>query len=311
MKDDMHLITEKFPNYSKSEKDFPVRYYYAFANEPSVVVYQRMADQLLAAATKKVWVPLLRMSHGEFTLCVGRPAPKKITQLPKYYLKNTLRRLGVMPMVDYRGNSKGDLNDGKSREKLTVQEFKQLKADWIAAMQVIGRQGIIAPAFNDRTSYVECIDGMIRFFNKNDIRFGSDNFAPMFGVYAFICGPDFRQLVAGRNVVAVTWLDEQRRKGIEHSCRQAGAATVNFIETSPHRAALETIDPAALPVEPDVALFACGLGAVPLIYQFRHTKAVCIDAGFALDVLANPELRGKRAWTLPDDLYDAFKGGRR
>jgi hypothetical protein len=243
------------------------------------------------------------MSHGEFTLCVGRPFPPGAFRKVKHVLKTILREFGLMPMIDHKGKTK----DGKSREKLTRREFYSIKARWTEAMREIGREGMIAPAFSDRVSYVEPIDGMFRFYQKNDIPFSESNFTPMFGVYAYLCGPDFEVLVKDKHVAAVTWFDDERESGLRTAFEQMGAASFTPVPVSPHNAALETVDPAKLEHEPDIVLFACGLGSVTLMHHFKDTNAICIDAGFALDVLANQELRGKRAWTLPDHLYDDFK----
>lgn len=307
MKSKLHLIREAFPHYSRSENDFPVRYYYAFSDAPGQEDYARMLDGISAAAENKKWFPLARLSHGEFHLCVGRPWPHGVFPKVKHICKTILRELGLMPMIDHQGKT----NDGKSREKLTRREFYAIKAQWTEAMRDIGREGMIAPAFNDRHSYVEPIDGMFRFFQRNDILFSESNFTPMFGVYAFLCGPDFEALVQGKHVAAVTWFDEEREAGLRSTFQNLGATSFTPVPVSPHNAALETVHPDKLEHVPDIVLFACGLGSVTLMYQFKGTKAICIDAGFALDVLANQELRGKRAWTLPDHLYEEFQGGDR
>lgn len=300
MKKDLTLIEERFPHYTKQEKDFPGRHYYAFEDIKSEAHYRMMADALREAVESKQHLPLLRLCHGEFILCVGRWMPKGFVRKIKFIVKSVLMELGILPKIDYKGGA----DNGTSREKLPSKEFKRIRRIWVNAAQDISQRGLLAPAFNDRHSYVENVDKMFRFFDRNGIRFNAENYVPFFGVYAYLASPDFDALVRGRNIVAVTWLDEARRKGLTDTFQAMGAANVDFIEVSPHSAVLETIDPTSLSVEPDIALFGCGLGSAPMIQQFRDTHTVCIDAGFALDMLANQKLRGKRAWTLPDHLYD-------
>ncbi|MGJ8648975.1 MAG: hypothetical protein ACSHX4_01330 [Opitutaceae bacterium] len=303
MKKNLHLIEERFPHYTKQEQDFPNRFYHVFEKTTGEAHYQMMVDALKHAVEAKTYLPVLRLCHGEFILCVGRWMPKGFVRKIKFVIKSVLMEFGILPKIDYGGSA----SNGTSREKLPAKEFKRIREIWVDAARDISQHGFLAPAFNDRHSYVENIDKMCRFFQANGIRFGADNYFPFFGLYGYLAGPDFEALVKGRNVVAVTWLDEDRRKGLTATFQSMGAANINFLEVSPHAAVLEKIEPEKLEIEPDIAIFACGLGSAPMIQQFKGTHAVCIDAGFALDMLANQDLRGKRAWTLPDHLYDDYQ----
>ncbi|HAV13843.1 MAG TPA: hypothetical protein DCX06_10200 [Opitutae bacterium] len=302
MKENLHLIRERFPHYTKQEKDTQVRHFYNFSDELSETHYERMVAIIFEALDQKKYFPILRVCHGEFTLCVGRAVPKGLRRKINFFIKTILRNTGLMAKISYNGKK----NDGFSREKLEGKDFKKIRRIWTSAAQSISKKGLIAPAFNDRHTYLEYTDKMMKFFRENKITFNAENYFTFFGVYAFLAGPDFEKAVKGRNIVAVTWLDEMRRSGLEKAFRSMGAANVDFIEVSPHTAVLETIDPSQLPHAPDIALFGCGLGSAPLIDQFKNQKTVCIDAGFILDMFANQSLRGKRVWTFPDNLYGAL-----
>jgi hypothetical protein len=297
----LHLIEEKFPHYEKSQKDFPLRNYFSFTNDRSEVVYGKMVERLMGAASAQQWLSVMRFSHGEFDLCLGKPPPRNIglAGLARFYLGSFAKRFGIGNAVGYGGS----LNDGKSRESLKFSEVSEAKKIWLQSMQQLSTNGLIAANFQDRPDSIDRIEPMRQFCEKHSIHLDADNYAPFFGVYAFICGPDFNQLVAGKHVVAVTWFDAEREAGVRKSCLDAGAASFEALPVSPHRAVLEPMDLSKLGQKPDVALFACGLGSAPRMLEFKDLNAVCLDAGFALDVLANPELRGKRAWTLPDYLY--------
>ncbi|MGJ8652851.1 MAG: hypothetical protein ACSHX8_06220 [Opitutaceae bacterium] len=306
----LYLIKEKFPHYSRQEKEFPQRNYYAFTDERSEVIYEKMLDQLNDALVGKYWFPVIRIGHAHFSLCLGTKPRANVGLLGRlrFYLHKLLKISGFVPAIAY-GKPLQKANEvGVSKERLNAGDVRKAKTIWLKSMQQLTRAGLVAGNFHDRADSEDRVRPLLKFSDENDILFTPENFAPLFGIYAFMCGPDFEAFISEKNIAVVTWINEERKTGIESTLIAAGASSVEFIPVSAEQAVFESIDPNCLDQVPDIALFACGLGSAPLMVAFKETNTVCIDCGFVLDVFAHQkELRGKRAWTLPDHLYDEYQ----
>ena len=57
----------------------------------------------------------------------------------------------------------------------------------------------------------------------------------------------------------------------------------------------------------DIELVGAGVGSVNILGQLAPLNTACLDVGFALSTMGNPELRWNRPFCVPDDEFDANK----
>ena len=57
----------------------------------------------------------------------------------------------------------------------------------------------------------------------------------------------------------------------------------------------------------DLVLVGAGVGSVNILAQLATLNTACLDVGFALTTLENPDLRWNRPFCVPDDEFDLQK----
>lgn len=245
------------------------------------------------------YLPIYRMADGEFIFCVGRKAELLPKNAPvparlKHVLKKTLG--------DGRRSCPtcwGESYAGIPREELL--------SIYTAALGKIAGNGLLALHFvrSPGRFSEQYIEPMLDWFWANDVDITPENYTSFYFVYALLCGPHVRGLVSGRKILVVTSASPEKRKAIAGSLRSLGSAKTMFIQISPNRSLLDTIDLSRLEDTPDLALVAAGIGSVNILSRLEPLSIPCIDAGICIDILADPKMRG-RVFTVPDE--GAFHG---
>jgi hypothetical protein len=98
----------------------------------------------------------------------------------------------------------------------------------------------------------------------------------------------------------VTAYDDVRKTAIERSLMAEGVTDAQFISISHGHSMFDTISLDELRLPVDIALVAAGPGSANIALQLKLLNTVTIDAGFCVDCLANPSLKWKRTFCLPD-----------
>jgi hypothetical protein len=98
----------------------------------------------------------------------------------------------------------------------------------------------------------------------------------------------------------VTSLDPVKEDRLRIALGDEGARSVQFLGVSRSKAMLDTIDLSHIQLPIDVALVGAGVGAANILQQLMPLRTLCIDAGYVLDCIAQPERKGTRVFTLPD-----------
>jgi hypothetical protein len=117
-------------------------------------------------------------------------------------------------------------------------------------------------------------------------------------------GPDRKRLINGRRVLIVSGLTDDKRRGIKRGLTEGGASDIQFLPISPKKALLDTIDLGQIRRPVDLVLVGAGVGSANILVQLEPLGVPCLDVGFALSTLGNPELRWNRPFCVPDDEFD-------
>ena len=191
-------------------------------------------------------------------------------------------------------------------ENYSATEKRQLKRKYISDLQQIAKEGFLAPhlLLSEGKFCEEYNEPMVKYFHSHGIPFHKDNFFPFYFVYVILSLKKYKeQLFKGKNVLVLTSFNERKRKeSFEAEFRKEGVANIFYYEISATKSMMETIDPAKLPEKVDLVLIGAGIGSANILNQIKHLKAICIDAGHALDCFSSPHLRQERVCLYPDEM---------
>ncbi len=266
--------------------------------------HSRMVEKMLARKPGRHF-PVFRMSHGEFMLALGYRYPRHSGKsklwcdaITRYH---QLRRwAGLEPA--FRSGS--HLN---SYEEFTKQEVAAAETAYIANLASISREGILAAAFYDNPGYSEYFPDFFDWMDRRGIVLNTENYMPFYSVYALLAGSRLREIVDGRQVLIATSFRDDKAERLTQAFTKLGARGVQCYATHPSKAIFDRIDLSRIHSGIDVAFVGAGVGAAAVMEQLRPLGALCIDAGFCLDMLAYPELRWERPYCAPDPIFDLSK----
>jgi hypothetical protein len=266
--------------------------------------HDRMIEKILAVPPGRHF-PVFRMSHGEFMIALGyrypRVAGKTKLWCDAITLYHRLRRaIGLEPA--FRSGS--HLN---TFEEFSRQQLASAEKSFIENLVAISREGMLAPAFYDNPGYSEYFPDFFDWMDRRGVALTTENYLPFYSVYAFLAGSRLRDLVGGRRVLIVTSFREGKAERLTEALTALGATRVQCYPVHPSRALFDRIDLSTVESGTDLVFVGAGIGAAVVIGQLRPLGAVCIDAGFCLDMLAYPEMRFERPFCAPDPIFDLAK----
>lgn len=255
----------------------------------------RLFDLLTAHAGEK-HTPVYRLCDAEYMYCLGvrlplHPIP--VTTRITRTIRSWMVRLNLLNQRTWHG------------ENYSAREKRKLKRKYLNDLRLIADDGFLAPHLlkSEGRFCEEYNEDIVRYFSKHKIAFHKDNYIPFYFVYVFLSLKKFKEvLFRGKKVLIITSFNERKqKKNFEFELSKEGVTKIDFYEISPDKSMLETIDTSKLPPCVDVVLIGAGIGSANIINQIRHLKAICIDAGHALDCFSQPELRKERICLFPND----------
>lgn len=272
-----------------------VTHQYAFSPRDCREWHQSTIERIIAAVGKGRHLAVYRISHGEFIMALGRrlEAATPRQWLVKVYL--SLRRLLRMDPPFKSGSAEN------SYEQFDSEELPRARRRYLECLREISRDGILAIGLHDTPGYQLYVADYVAWMAANGITLSEANYAMFYSIYVLFGGSDARRLLVGRSVLVITSFPGEKRRNLEHNLSRYGVRSAQYYEVSATRAMFDIICLDRIQQPVDLVLIGAGVGAASVLEQVRPLNAVCIDAGFAIDVLANPEL----AWNRPLFVTDA------
>ena len=266
--------------------------------------HNRMVEKMLAREPGRHF-PVFRMSHGEFMLALGYRCPQHIGTSRLWSDAITLyHRIRRWTGLEPAFRSGSHLN---SFEEFTRQEIAAAETAYIANLSSISREGILAAAFYDNPGYSEYFPDFFDWMDRREIVLNTENYLPFYSVYTLLAGNRLRDVVDGRRILIATSFRDDKAERLTQTFANLGAQSVQCYATHPSKAIFDRIDLGRIQSGVDVVLVGAGVGAAAVIEQLRPLGALCIDAGFCLDMLAYPEMRWERPYCAPDPMFDLAK----
>lgn len=229
----------------------------------------------------------MRMCDGEYIFCVGKKKGKHESAL-KFFVKKLIPRKQV--------TSWG--------ETYTLEEKKALASRFPKLLQEIAKEGLIANHyFYSHTGFCEeYIAPMQQWYRDNGIQLSPANYTSFYFIYVLLNGPESKWLYNNKRILVLSSFKEEKRFAVERSLLQRGAQQVSFLPISPTKSMIDVIDVSALVGKIDIVLIAAGIGSANILVQCKPLKAICFDAGFCLECLADDSVRSERVFCTPDEM---------
>lgn len=270
-----------------------------FGTDDTRALYERFRTDVLRAVGHH-YLPVCRLSDGEFYFALGYrppPAPPGANAIIHYLRKQAgAWRVGRRPWRFKSGAPK------YGWEEFAWREWRAMRREFASYLAKIAAAGIVAVNFT-RTNppfAEQYIEPFCDWLDHQQISIHEGNYVPFYFVYALLNGPDAGALLGARNVLVVSSFDHVKKRAVVERLKDLGARSVQFLDVSRQKAIADCIDPSELRHEFDVALVAAGVGAGKMLWQLRNSKAVCLDAGFCLEIMADDSRRSNRVFCVPD-----------
>lgn len=298
------LINLRYPNFEKHNELFKTNDSYGFEKVSCPDWYREMAAKILRAMQRREYLPLYRMGDGEYVFALGKRPQDSLPlwRLTPRQMAGRLKRF----MTGKAGHHKsGSAEYGW--ETYDKAEKEKLRKSFINSLQFVARRGLLCMGLDNGKTYGPFMPAIVDWLFEHDIPLNRSNFYHVYHVYALLHGPDRSKILAGKKILVVTGLTAEKKTGIEKGLNQSGAASIQFIDISANKAMFDQVDLSVIQKPVDIVLVGAGVGAVNILEQLAPLKTACLDVGFVLSTLGNPDLRWKRPFCVPDDEFDADK----
>lgn len=225
----------------------------------------------------KTYLPVYRMSDGEFRFCLGKTTFKK----------KILSSLKVNNV--YYGTCWG--------ERYSKEEIKYAFPGFIGSLKEISKHGFLALHFVTGTpldKYRMYIEPICNWFERNGIELNEFNYISFYFVYALLSGKDSVELLHSKRILIITSNSNDKFIGIEKILSSKYQSKILFYEISPDKSLLEKINIKDIDPNIDIVLISAGIGSANIMSQLKELKTVCLDTGIFLEMLVNNSLSTSR-----------------
>lgn len=266
--------------------------------------FDSFADRV-AASIGKSFLPVCRMSDGEFSFLFGQqpanlrlPAGARLQRGIRQALGSIRRRLTGFHASTAPGVSSGDFTPTEWQEYRAV-----LAGDYLAILE----QGTLAIhlSFGQKPFQEHYFPALGRWLAGSGHQLTTSNYVPFYFVYALLRGPRMRDLVPGRRVLLVHSAVGRKREAITRALSAFEPQSIEWLTISPNRSFADTLDLKSVAESPDICLVGAGIGKPRMLMQLEPLHVPCIDAGFAFEVWAEPDRQWDRPYMTPDENFDA------
>jgi hypothetical protein len=253
---------------------------------------------------------IYRMCDAEYIYCVGRRLPYHLSLFGKikYLTKSMLVKLELLNQKTGHANLVN--KEVWFGETYSITEQKKQQSKYLADLHQIAGEGFLAPhlIYSPGRFAEQYIDLMLEYYKKSSVKFDKDNYFMFYFVYMMMSLERYKKILyKDRNVLIITAFNERnKQENFQENLAKEGVKNLYFYNISHDKAMLEVIDKTKLPEEVDLVIIGAGIGSVNIINQLGHLKALCIDAGHALDCLSRPKLRKERKFLIPDAEFATF-----
>jgi hypothetical protein len=260
-----------------------------------------MTDRICAAAASRTYLPVYRMGDGEYTFALsGRSGMEWSARSlsPRTVARLVRSMLTGRPGYHKSGSAEYGFEEYARHERPRAYDM------FVDGLRRVAQRGILALALHDTPTYAGYIKGILGWFDVNAVPLHRNNYYHVYSIYALMHGPDRLRLLKKKRVLVATGFTKEKRRGIEKGLAETAVADVQFLAISPQKSLLDVIDLSLVHEPVDIVLVGAGVGSVNILAQLEPLGVPCLDVGFVLSTLGNPELRWIRPFCVPDEDFD-------
>lgn len=268
--------------------------------------FARFASRVMQAVGS-TYLPICRMSDGEFLLLFGHqpPSPRhppmqRVWRRVRQYAEIVRRRVR-----GFRASTTREVSSG-------VMSYAEVNR-WVPILSrhyaEIARDGILGLhlSWGPNPFQEHYFPALGRWLQRQDVSLTVDNYVPFYFVYGLLRGPMFPEVVAGRRVLVVHSATGAKQDAIVGEIRKAHPRGIEWMEISATRSFAETIDLSRIQDKPDICLLGAGVGKAALFPQLRPLAIPCLDAGYSFEAWSDPDKQWDRPFMTPDSVFDAAR----
>lgn len=260
--------------------------------------YAEFESRVFGALERHEWLPVYRLSDGEFTFMLGR----HFDQLPlKRRLVANFKH--AVNSVRFKSNFYSSGRKGYC-ETYPFWTMPKRRAELAEQLREVGASGMLCFNFSDSEISRPYQDRVLNWLSRRGVEISQRSFYHFYHVYGLLRGPRFLEIIRGRKALVLTADINQRGAKIVENLKKMGAADVQFYATSTCTPMLDRIDLGKLRFKPDVVFIGAGVGASNVALQLKSLSCPVIDAGFVVDVWAEPELAERRPYLVQDSEWE-------
>jgi hypothetical protein len=275
---------------------------------PNVLSFQKIDSEqwfnslvdLVVSKIGKEYLPVMRMSDGEYIFLLGHIYPHYEGHTLVKYIKK------VLSIAKQKLNSKKEFQastlPGVSSGSYLVHEINGQKKKIADQIKFIAQHGVLAlhltygiNPFQEHYHYP-----LKKWFSKNQIELNQHNCFPFYFVYALLRGSNKKKLFVDKSVIVFHSAKGIKREKIEKSLLKEGVKEIIWYEISASRSMFDEIDFKPEHFNADIALVGAGVGKFNILEQLKALNIPCIDAGFVFEVWADENNKWKRPIMVPD-----------
>jgi hypothetical protein len=277
-------------------------YVLSLSEKDSKIWFQEFVCKIENGINKKNFLPICRMSDGEFIFCVGERLPsKRIGMLHRiiYFFRRKLSK--AVKGSNFIANTLPNVPSGN----YTQQERELALNQYAKNIKVISEKGILALDFTywEKPFQEQYFNAFYKWMEKNNITINEINYFPFYFVYACLLGPEVKRILAGKKVLVIHSASGNKRNSIKNKLYEIGCLNVEWLEISVSRSLYDTIDLGNILEQPDIVLIGAGVGKPNIMVQLETLSVPVIDAGYVFEVWYDESTKWIRRYCVADDAY--------
>ena len=290
-----HLIIFRIPGFLNH---FKVRVYaLSVTQKSSERQFYDLLDRLLYAIENKVYLPVIRLSDGEYNFILNdQPPVFRNISVPRYCIKYMLY-LRNITFRKYEASTKSGVSSG-SYSKEQRDAALSLYSEQLA---LIAGKGILALhlTFGQLPFQEKFHPALSIWLDKNKIVLSEKNFTHFYFVYALLRGSTACRIFQNRHVLVVHSATGLKQKKIKEALLNLGCRQVSWCLISENNSLHDKIR-IGFETDLDLVLVGAGIGKPNIFLQLEVLSIPVVDAGYTFEVWADDSCKWSRAMMVPD-----------
>ena len=271
--------------------------------------FGRFVDVVVEAVGRR-FLPIIRLADGEFLFLLGfqPPTPRVGMSYPLQWLRWFVAKW--KPRRQLRAGGSHGKRPLYTSAKYSVDEVTAIRASYKKVLAQVASDGLIAAdlSFCAVPFQDHFFPALRRWLNTSGIQLSIQNYVPFYFVYALLTGPHRHRVLRGRRILVVHSASGTKRESIQASLLREGATEVLWHTISPDRSLYDVVPVERFVGAVDLCVFGAGIGKPAILAQLEPLGVPCIDAGYVMEVWADPSVARSRIFTQPDESDVAVSG---